>query len=40
MSDDDLCHLSLTALRRLYVRKTLSPVDVIEAFVRRIELLN
>lgn len=40
MNDEDLCHLSLQALRRHYLRGTLSPVDVIEAFIRRIDTIN
>ncbi len=40
MNDIDLCYLSGVELRRLYERRELSPVEVAEAVLRRIESLN
>ena len=40
MATTDLCFTSATELARLYRSKTLSPVEVAEAVLRRIEKLN
>lgn len=40
VSDDDLCYLPATGLARLIRRKELSPVQVVDAFLSRIERLN
>ena len=40
MNDTDLCYLSGVELRRLYERRELSPVEVTEAVLRRIEALD
>ncbi len=40
MTESDLCFLSATELMDSYKRKTLSPVEVVEAIARRIEKLN
>jgi aspartyl-tRNA(Asn)/glutamyl-tRNA(Gln) amidotransferase subunit A len=40
MTDDDLCFLSAVDLRDAYTRGNLSPVEVTEAVLRRIERLN
>jgi aspartyl-tRNA(Asn)/glutamyl-tRNA(Gln) amidotransferase subunit A len=40
VSDIDLCYLSATQLRQLYQRRELSPVEVTEAVLRRIEAVN
>ena len=40
MNDTDLCYLSGIELRRLYERRELSPVEVTEAVLRRIETLD
>ena len=40
MNDTDLCYLSGVELRRLYERRELSPVEVTEAVLRRIESLD
>ena len=40
MKDTDLCYLSGVELRRLYERRELSPVEVTEAVLRRIESLD
>jgi aspartyl-tRNA(Asn)/glutamyl-tRNA(Gln) amidotransferase subunit A len=37
---DDICRLSLRELHRAYRRRDLSPVDVVDAFLDRIERLN
>ena len=40
MNDTDLCYLSGAELRRLYEHRELSPVEVAEAALRRIEVLD
>lgn len=40
MDATDLCFTPATELARLYRSKTLSPVEVAEAVLRRIEALN
>ena len=40
MNDTDLSYLSGVELRRLYERRELSPVEVTEAVLRRIEALD
>ena len=40
MNDTDLCYLSGVELRHLYERRELSPVEVTEAVLRRIEALD
>ena len=40
MNDTDLCYLSGVELRRLYERRELSPVEVTEVVLRRIEALD
>jgi aspartyl-tRNA(Asn)/glutamyl-tRNA(Gln) amidotransferase subunit A len=40
MSSDDLCWLHATDLRRLYASKAISPVEVVDAFLRRIDQAN
>ena len=40
MSDTDLCYLSAVDLRQRFERRELSPVEVTEATLRRIESLN
>jgi aspartyl-tRNA(Asn)/glutamyl-tRNA(Gln) amidotransferase subunit A len=40
MADDELCYLSVHALSERIRRRDLSPVDVVEAHLRRIEDLN
>ncbi len=40
MNDTDLCYLSGAELRRLYERRELSPVEVVQAVLRRIESLD
>lgn len=37
---DDVCLLEATALRGLYEKKAISPVEVTEAYLRRIERIN
>ena len=40
MSDTELCYLSAVDLRQRFERRELSPVEVAEATLRRIETLN
>ena len=40
MSGEDLCYLSALELRRLYLKRELSPLEVTEAVLHRIEQSN
>ena len=40
MSDTELCYLSAVDLRRHFIARELSPVEVTRATLRRIEDLN